>query len=819
MPPPNRKGTGGRKPAPGGRQSMNEEAASGGGEHYRQPVRQPYDPSSVWREATNEQNRLAQELEQRQTEAESRAFAQAQGQWGVPGHYGPAAQPGGKGKPRRGQSGVPGGSASSKKGARRPQGLGSLPSVMPSMENSGNESSYNSDVTRANGETVEEATQRKRSTRKQQKSKPHGHGAMYAAPWQNMHGDQEFQMEAARHMSRTPEMKMAVNTHYKAKYAHPTGNESWHVGKEENWGMGEIKVHRKAISSLKETIKRPDLALLAALRADMIRGSSGVSNNVELGSIEPLKGLDLAKTLLKQAGSVTRLTVRMADDATRLEGFTEYVAQLQTAREGQAWVSTQLGEGKQSKSGKHVAVAAQLENIKAFYKVQEELALANIRSLRETQAPTVGYDRIDRMFRDIALDINRAQTAYEEAIEVLDKYPGYREMIDIIAAHTADEEDDGVRIPNISRKMNQLASLIIASDGLHPTERGTNFIKEKMFDALAHFKLLILYLEYGGEPDYSSLSYINFELSQTMVNDLMRRSSTYRRVNVYESGILLAGGAAIPIELLKSVGRALKASTRTLGRGVRNIRGNEGGINGIWEATKVLMKRACQPLFGALTNLVQDYFEDSPYSEALSMNMEEDVEPAQIEAVVEDLRQSIVARFPEKQREANQIAYRVQGELAICSEIRENINTEYESMTNQGNENNTDQMSLSSIMKHFDRDVKTKLRNRRSMMDSTRDELREQGVQTHRFISEEAPLFASLIEQPIPESVAEAVIDGSQEGSTFNLPMTPHGLNDYTQVQQDAENVLQHSLEELQEQLRPAPSAPPLVNYNSNTSF
>jgi hypothetical protein len=203
--------------------------------------------------------------------------------------------------------------------------------------------------------------------------------------------------------------------------------------------------------------------------------------------------------------------------------------------------------------------------------------------------------------------------------------------------------------------------------------------------------------------------------------------------------------------------------------------------------------------------------------------MEEDVEPAQIEAVVEDLRQSIISRFPEKKREATQIANRVQGELAICSGLREDINTEYESMTNQVNENNTDQMSLSSIMKHFDRDVGTKLRNRKIILASTRDELREQGLQTHRYIAEEAAVFASLVEQPIPEGVVEAVIDSSQEGSAFNLPMTPHGLNDPTQVQQDAENVLQHSLEDLQEQLRPAPSAPPypqsLVNYNSNTSF
>ena len=832
--PSKKSGTGGRKPESSGRQGMNNsneeaQAASGGGEGYRHPapVRRPYDPSSVWSDATNEQNRMAQELERRQTEAEARAyarhqqqgfgqgfgqgFAEQQGDWGVPGHYGPS---GAAAAPRR--------KATAKKGPRRPQGFGSLPGGMPSMVNSGNESaaSNNSQVTRGPDESVQEASQRKKS-RSRKNSRPHGHGAMYAAPWQNMHGEPEFQMEAARHMAlNDPEMRKTISMHHKAKYAHPTGNEPWHVGREENWGMGEIKLHRKAVSSLKETIKRPDLALLAALRADMIRGTAGVSNNAELGSIEPIKALDLAKIIMKQAGSVTRLTIRMADDATRLEGYTEYVAQLQTAREGQAWVTTQLSQGKHSKSGKHVAVAAQLENVKGFYKVQEELALANIRSLRETQAPTVGYDRIDRMFRDIALDINRAQTGYEEAVEGLGEYPGYRAMIDIVAAHTADEEDEGVRIPHITHKMEQLASLIIASTDLHRTERGTNFIKEKMFDVLAHFRLLIVQLEYRGESDYSSLSYINFEISQRMVTDLMSRSSSYRRTQVYESGILLAGGATIPIELLKAAGRTLKASTRTLARGVRNIRGNQQGINGLWEATKVLMKRACQPLFGALTNLVQDYFEDSPHTASLSMNMDEDVAPAQLELVVEDLRARIVERWPEKKREANQLAYSVQAEVAVCAELRSDITTEYESIpNNQGNMTNGDQMSLSSIMKRYERDVQTKLRNRRTIISSTRDELRVQDNQIGQYISEEAPVLTLAIEQPITEGIVEAVIDGSQEGTAFDLPMTPHGLNTPGEVRRDAENVLQHSLEELQADLRPAPSAPPLVNYNSNTSF
>jgi hypothetical protein len=640
-------------------------------------------------------------------------------------------------------------------------------------------------------------------------------------PWRHFERDEEFQRAAMGHMMENdPMMKRSVNKHHRSKYGHPNGGEAWHVGREENWGMGQVELHRKAVSSLKETIKRPDLALLAALRADLVHQTGGVSTNIELESVDPVKALELAKTLMKHKGSVTRFQIDMADDSTRLEGFLEFVAQLHTSREGQAWVRTQLDRGKQSKSGKHVIAASQLNRIMNFYKVQEELALTNIRSLKETQPPTIGYDRIDRFFRNIALDIFRVQRAYADTIEGLAAYPGYRRMLDMVKEASATEDEAGVTTAGITTRMNQLASLIIATNDLHMTERGNRYIKERMFDVLAHFRLLILHLEYKGEADYQSLQYFDLTRSQGLLADVSSRSASYRRTVVYEVNILYAGGFATPIELLKSAGRALKASTRTLARGVRNIRGRQDRVNAVWEATTLLMKRACQPLFGALSNIAQDWLEDSPHSEALSMNLEIDVEPAQIEEAVEVLRGKIVQQWPEQERAANRVARCVQAELQECADLRRGIDQEVESAGNyeQVNDDEGGEGSLTSIMGHFEMTVQQKLRNRKAMLASVREELHVQTALMREIVDGE-PVLGFAIDQPISEEVAVSVEDDSQGGTSEVLAMSPNNLNDAAEVKENSEAVLAVAIDEIEVQLSQAePSAPPngLVNYNSN---
>lgn len=819
---------GGRKPG-GGRSSMSnsnsnseeEGPAAGGGEAFRipGPAREPYDPSQVWREHTNELERRQRETDIREQrafeQAQQQAYARQQGYsaFGVSGHYGPgsgaaAAEParpkkgpgGGKKGPGGGKKG-PGGSKKGPGGGKKPTlftGVAGLPS-----NSSSSSSSNNSNVTIGPNETLEYAQERAKAKKKQT-------GTMYNAPWSKFPKEGAFQNNAARAYGMTPKHKEEAEKRYTAKYAHPKGNESWHMEKEANWGMGQVKIHRKAVSKLNETIKSPNLALLAALTSDLIRQTGGVSNNTELGSVSPVKTLALAKSILKSKASKQRLTIDMADDATRLEGFTEFVAQLHTAREGQAWVMAQLQHGKQSKSGKHVIVAAQLENIKSFYKVQEELALANIRSLKETQAPTIGYDRIDRFFRDIALDINRAQNAYEEAVESLASYPGYSEMIDAVVQASADGEDEGVNIPNLIRKLYQLSSLILATNDLHMTARGSHYIKEKMFDVLSHFRLLLLRLEYKGEEDYKSLEYIDFEPSNSILRDVLRASSSYRRTAVYESNILYAGGFVTPIELLKSVGRTLKASTRSMARGIRSIRGRQVGVNDMWDLTRTIMKRACQPLFGALSSLAQDYFEDSPHTDSLSMDMDHDIEPRQIDEVVEDLRGMIVQRWPKKTAIANRVAREVQAEVLQCTDLRRSIDEQ--AAIEPVNDEQGGEASIANIMRQFEQTVQQKLRNKRAILASARAELRQQDT---RF--DEALVLG--IETPITEAASKAVEDGTQTESVYELPMSKSNLNNNTQVEQESNTEIEELIDEIRTDLNnPSPSAPPKGNLNSNSN-
>jgi hypothetical protein len=259
-------------------------------------------------------------------------------------------------------------------------------------------------------------SRKKKAASSREKGERYGHGAKMenarpgtlfdpSGPWAYMPKTKVLGQAALEHFANTygqPEIARQKRRNYAKKYRHPTGANAWLVSSETGWGPEQATLHKKAISSLKNTMRDPDVALLTAIRADLIHSTRGVPNNVEMGTVVPRQTLAFAKSVVKHKGSITKLNVDLSDDSARLENFELYCVQLTTAREGQAWVAAQLDKGTTSKSGKHVRVYHNLTSIDEFYRCQEAIAEANIRALKETQLEGLGYDRIDRFIYNIA---------------------------------------------------------------------------------------------------------------------------------------------------------------------------------------------------------------------------------------------------------------------------------------------------------------------------------------------------------------------------------------------------------------------------------
>jgi hypothetical protein len=139
-------------------------------------------------------------------------------------------------------------------------------------------------------------------------------------------------------------------------------------------------------------------------------------------------------------------------------------------------------------------------------------------------------------------------------------------------------------------------------------------------------------------------------------------------------------------------------------------------------------------------------------------------------------------------------------------------------LTEQVNDDEGGEGSLTSIMGHFEMTVQQKLRNRKAMLASVREELHVQTALMREIVDGE-PVLGFAIDQPISEEVAVSVEDDSQGGTSEVLAMSPNNLNDAAEVKENSEAALAYSIDEIEVQLSQVePSAPPngLVNYNSN---
>lgn len=605
-----------------------------------------------------------------------------------------------------------------------------------------------------------------------------------AGPWARMQRNQPFldRVTAVERLRKSnPTAARALNRDLTKRYAFPKGDEDWLLRTNTNWGPEQVEQHSAAVASLKSTLRNTDLTLLASVRGDILHTTHGVSANVELGTIRPRQTLEMAKSFVKQRGSIAELTVNMADDSVRLTEFEQFTAQLSVSREGLTWIRGQLAHGTSSKTGTHYYTAVQLDNISKFYQTQEVLALSNIRSLRASQLSGVGYDRIDRWLHNLALDIVRVEQAYENIMgQIGEEYPGYETMMEAIEQATANEYEAGVKVENFAHRIYEVASLIIATNDLHYTAAGNDYIKEKMFDLLAHLRVLVLHLEYKGSDEYACLHLLDLDESHKIVEDLTNRNATFRRT-LYESSVMYASGTAGSIELLKMAGRSVKVATRTLANVGRFATGNGASVNEAWEGTKTLLKKASQPIVSSLVSFFKDYFQDEPDdAAALDEDDETDIDPEQLQAIVEKIRARAVEEYPRRTAQINGIAAGLDEGIAECGMIRGGL----EEAAAIGD---TRDETMDDIMERFQQDVLTKKANKKQLQALARAELTKADTELQAESAKNGGILQLTSENAISAEAATIMNNAAEEGGIIDLPMSGVNLSDRGAVRANAE--------------------------------
>ena len=679
-----------------------------------------------------------------------------------------------------------------------------LPVNFPIATEASNTESNSNNATQVEGEAPAQVRRRAAGKKKtaKQKGERYGHavprrdakvGSMQDpnGPWRYFPQQGQLPQAAMQNVvnTRDPAIYRLKRREHKKKFAHPTGREDWFYTTESGWGGEQTRLHVHAVSQLKRTLAKPDIAILSALRYDMIHSTRGITNNVAMGEILPKHALSLSKSVVKHKGCVTKLHMDLADDAARLHGFEDFCAQLTTAKEGQHWIHAQLNSARPSKSGKHVRVGKNLQTIEEFYIANEGSAELNIRALKETKIEGVGYDRIDRFMHNLALDLHRAVRAYDQICDQVG-YPGYEEMMEAISQATSDEDGEGgVWLPGLDDKIYRLASLIIATHQLHFTDAGNAFIKEKMFDILGNFKLILTELCYKNEQNYESLQYIDFRSCYRMLNDLTHTSVSYRRT-VYEANLIFSAGSAAPIEMLKMAHRTFKASTRGLANVVRAIRGNRVSLRTLWEAPAAIFRRALDPMFAALTSIRTDYFEDSPEDEALVHDPEAHVNSVKMTEVLSTLRRTLHQQYSEdedKQHAVGAVCDGIEEGIQECAEAEDEINDANDAVNDE--EVIDEDGSIAAAIKHFQDSVQEKLKkkNREHLKASARRELEEASQDMAVLCENDEDGSIDLVaEKRMSPEAIEQVQQLSQD-SEHDLPLSDASLDDREQLRRVAE--------------------------------
>ena len=355
-----------------------------------------------------------------------------------------------------------------------------------------------------------------------------------------------------------------------------------------SWSNKTMDKHLRSLGTLDSLLKTDD-CILVSLRGEVLRDTRGVLNGVAFDSIEASDTLTVIKSMLKES-SIKEGREFHTDIGQQHDVWANCISQASVARRSYDVATRELAAGGTDRR----QMLKLQQDIKFFRGIYEE-NMELIESLTETEMGSVEFTRVDRLFQELALDIDNACMTVRDL-----EGDG---TIDWVQRRKAVKRLHQLDINDFNKRIKSLAFLIKELGDLHYTKAGAEYIKETMFNYLAILKLYTVKLHWGGEEQYSFLEYIQTDSRYSgLIEELCSANKSFRRL-IYEKRILLAGGWAIPIELVKLSARVLQGTFKGSYHAVQYLKHNYRGLSRVLENRREILNTALRPIAHAFRYL------------------------------------------------------------------------------------------------------------------------------------------------------------------------------------------------------------------------
>jgi hypothetical protein len=405
---------------------------------------------------------------------------------------------------------------------------------------------------------------------------------------------------------------------------------SWYTkdGHLVSWDQATMDKHLSSVSTLDKLLKSGDGCILVSLRAEVLRDTRGVLHGVAFDSIQASDTLTIIKSLLKE-GALKETRQFHSNLGQQDDVWGNCVSQASVARRAYD-VATRKFEAGSTNRSEMLKLAQQVKFFRAIYEENMEL----MQALSETEMGSIDFSRVDKLFQLLALDIDNACMCIHD----LEETGG---TLNWSQRKKAVRRLQQIEIKKFDERIESLAFLIKEIDDLHYTKDGADFIKESMYNCLSILKLYAVKLYWGGEQEYSYLAYVQTDTCYGgLVEELCSTNKGFRRL-IYEKRILMAGGWAFPIELVKLAGRVLQGSFKGAYHSVQYVKRNYIGLEKLMENRTRIFEAAVKPI----VSLFQ-YFQGKLLEDAMNApNADEEIGAHDLSGYMGRLRGYVQAEY------------------------------------------------------------------------------------------------------------------------------------------------------------------------------
>jgi hypothetical protein len=407
---------------------------------------------------------------------------------------------------------------------------------------------------------------------------------------------------------------------------------SWYTkdGHLVSWNQATMDKHLRAVGTIDSLLQSGDDCILASIRAEVLRDTRGVLHGVAFDSVQVSDTLTIIKSLLKE--SALKETRHFHSDLGQQDDiWANCVSKASVARRAHDVATSELAAGSTNRT-KMLKLAQEVKFFRSIYEENMEL----MQALTETEMGSIDFARADKLFQALALDIDNACMCIRD----LEESGG---TLNWSQRKKAVRRLQQIEIKEFDERIKSLAFLIKEIGDLHYTKTGADYIKESMYNCLSILKLYAVKLYWGGEQQYSFLEYIQTDTCYgVLVEELCSTNKGFRRL-IYEKRIIMAGGWAIPIELVKLAGRVLQSSFKGAYHSVQYVKRNYVGLEELMANRRQIFEVAVRPIVSLFS-----YFQGKWLEEAMpAPNEDEEISVHDLGTYMGTLRECVQKEYGE----------------------------------------------------------------------------------------------------------------------------------------------------------------------------